>query len=587
MAASPPPSHSPRSHTDLSTPDDATVFTLTAADKVSYDFRLTSHMCTYSLFLQTAKDVAATEGYVPVGSAQAVRDYVAYLQYRELRQQLSMELARPADALSVPHAGPSTATHTHTTSVENTRPVLVHHQRMMDVVNADDEVWRSPFLREERLLDGSLYDSIEADTNVFDHDVQGPVGYEARHLDCDRTYALPAEEERQQAWWSVGGGDGGDANSTNSREGGGRATATLQEADTHVSAATMSSGAHPSHSVGEAVLPLSSPTELLERHRVQTRTTSLPSSSSSSVSSPSEASLAAYRAEAAGHNHSGGNGFCASAAGDVVSSSSLAGEPGYGAALALEAQDGLLFIERVLLPHEWRRGDENGPGGQHSALPSVATASLPTQSGVTLMPHQQLRLLELISVADFMGTQSLVELCANYLAAWLMDRTDEDVVQSFLAVPAETQTGVSGDPHEATFVPKYRLTGATSFQEPWLRLATPAECTTAAAAGKDVREPPSPSTTAFTAAAGGQAETKAAKKKAAAAAAASARKSAGKGKPGVKAALPEAAGEGETGPPASTGLSGKAPQQALLSGDQRLSVVRQMKRKGSIMISPY
>ncbi|KPI89490.1 hypothetical protein ABL78_1366 [Leptomonas seymouri] len=575
-----------------STPINPAFFTLTSADGVAYTFRLTPHMWTHSLYLQAAKEVGATVGFVPVGSAQAVRDYAAYLQYVEFSMQLSEELAKgnaPDEHNRVHHqstgvslttaslsAGVRNQVHATSDQVSNHGAVGTRQQRRRQgsgARSAMNDEWLSPFQCEEYILRSWLIDGAEGELELNCNKGDGPVGYEVQPLDCDRAYAQHANEllalrdETAPA-------DRGDANG----EGGG--VRRPGEEGRGLAATGAASGAANSNAADEAAVNFQVDATDMRRRRPLTPAPSLSSSRSSSATSStsvSEASLAAYRADAQrGIPRRPGLRF-------------LGREPGYSAQLALEDCEGVLFLERVLLPYAWRdRGAAAGanrgtsadtpaqactPKGDAAAVPRLPSS---TPEGVLTAPQQR-RLLELIAVADFLGTQSLVELCAKYLAAWLMDHTDEAIVQSFLV-----ETGGDGSTLTGASASKTELTGTALFQDPWLRRSTtslkpegtPAEVLSSSAPQR-TRTP-------------SHRESKSSKKNNASLQ----QKTTERGKrnegAGVKADE-GAAGDAEGGPPAMEAvLASDASQHSpLLSGDQRLSVVRQLKRSGAIMTSPY
>jgi hypothetical protein len=639
LGRSPALSATPASAQRLSAVDSATSFTLVSADDVPYAFHLSADMCTHSLYLQTAKEVGAVEGCVPVGTAQAVRDYVAYLKYLELRSQLAIELARNDNSGSTVRESRGAATASSsspaTTTLLSMKPrqegqeartaaLQVHsvpfnqqpRARPLTTGALDDE-WLSPFLWEEGVLAGSLFN--EADEDV---DLTAPcgtaslVGYELQPLDCDRNYVQHAAALWH--WLAVeelaalrGEAPSAEQEGTDIDDQAGRRLAMAAAAETseEVISATLRGAAvgGPDDAAGEVGEDANA---RLPPPLIATENASF--SLSSSTSSLSEASLAAYKADV---QRCAGLREC-----DVPL---LGREPGYGAQLALQEREGMFFIERVLLPHEWRRGCVNVShgGAPHTSDLCNATAShdercsagggegiigqgvgaarnkLVSSDAMRLQPFssstaqafltasQQRRLLELIAVADFLGTQSLVELCATYLAAWLMDRSDEEVVQSFLAESAAegVRVGTSAP------VPKYQLTGATVFQEPWLRRTTSAELTAASSKAGDATAEAAPqkcppqSTGAST-----KRAMKPVKKSTAAA---TSKK--GKRSKDTKEAAEEAEEDEEkrrvdaSSRTATSIASGANQRSGLISGDQRLSVVRQVKRNGSIMISPY
>ncbi|KPA81121.1 hypothetical protein ABB37_04471 [Leptomonas pyrrhocoris] len=577
------------------TTTDPPFFTLISADEVAYTFALTPYMCTRSLYLQTAKEVGAAEGAVPVGSAQAVRDYVSYLQYLDLRAQLSAELEKGRDRPTSNKenrgslvVSPTTASssaevrrQTHAaagqdnhTSVSNLRQ---QQQQQTGARRATDDEWLAPFLREESLLSSSILDSIAGEMHLSCGEGSEPVGYEVKPLDCDRTYAQHAQELRGRLTVESLSAFRGGATPADQEDAGfdGRGERTRGDANHGLAVGVAASGVYTSENANE---PAASTYVDAEDVRLQRppplllSSSSSSSSRSSSSSSVSETSLAAYRAEAH-RDIAGGSG-----------PRSVGQGPGYGAYLALDAREGVFFVERVLLPHEWRRSHGAARANRCTAADQTVPSLPSTASAVLLTASQQRRLLELISVADFLGTQSLVELCANYLAAWLMDRTDEEIVESFLV-----ETAGEGSSTTSASAARFGLTGASPFQEPWLKRPAAPSTTDGAAT-----EAPTSSAQRSTDARA-RTELKATRKKdAPAAMVAPQRKTAGRGKRGKGTEEPvhdegeEKRNEKDSPSAAEAASASNArPRRALLSGDQRLSVVRQVKRSGSIMISPY
>lgn len=655
------PAVAPAAVARLRDADAAVPFALTTADAVTYTFFLSPRMCSHSLYLQTAKEVAAREGHVPVGTAQAVRDYVAYLQYVDLRAQLATELAKGCNAQQREHGGRPTDAAAASPAVAAPLPIAGRQPALTAAAavaattttasvaaggtpwavarEPSEDVWMSPFLWEEALLNRATLNngnaSEEPRLTPPTFDGNGVIGYELQPLDCDRTYAQHAATLRH--WLTVGelAALRGEAALAESDDADGRGDGQRvegQEGRTHVvlpgtDVVAAPPGPNPGHAVHATA-------DAVQLHPQLTQSAAVPSSRSSSTASSSSsaslsaASLAAYKAEVRRQM---------SASFDVPS---LGQEPGYGAHLALDDAEGVFFIERVLLSHVWHnsaggeeeeeedtlvklsdhhhndsshttkltgqphmeRGSAASPspmtGFAAHASPSIGevveqdppllSSSFSPTSRVALSVRQQRRLLELISVADFLGTQSLVELCANYLAAWLMDRTDDEIVRSFLTAPAQESAGVPcGEgmpPTSPPPQPLYELTGATAFQEPWLRQIVPAERTTASAKAAVTTTasaaPQSPTNVVST-----SKDAKTARKKNAAVGGKK------KGRRCKDAEELKDKREGEEaaggGPPAAATTMTANTRRSLLSGDQRLSVVRQVKHDGSIMVSPY
>ncbi|XQJ30162.1 hypothetical protein NXY56_006241 [Leishmania guyanensis] len=570
-------------------------------------------MCSHSLYLRSARDVGASEGSVPVGSAQAVRDYVAYLQYSEFRRKLATELA------TLNAATPS----------ETTRSPLPAVAALAGVPHAEHSVRGDG--------GGEVYDVAQSwllpwDEDDVGHD--GAYGYGVQPLDCDRAYACHAS--RPQNWFTAaelssfrgrtlseeealtGMGDG--------RHGRSPVAATVSPMSATASAPMLpsSTAALPLSPLPPAVTLADAPESALHLHRspqlLAAADSSLSSSSDSFSSSVSTASLEAYESAARATSGVGGGPH------DRRQRKYLGEELGYGEFVALGDSEGLFFIEHVLLAHEPVRGATPAPtagarwtddasekvteGSEHgltsqssqgahfapaasqkatAATAATSEASFPSHTDpiVTLTVRQQCRLLELISVADFMGTQSLVELCATYLATWLMDHTDEEIVQSFL-----TTVGLSCA--AAATEASVRVTGAASYNEPWIAAAL-RDDVAPEKSGRDANVSlPSVGVSSTSGVGKSRTETATtAAKKRHATITAAAPKHAGKQKGhraasmDVTAAEPSNCDEGARA--SSTALTAGDPACAplLLTGDQRLALLRQMKRDNSIIVSPY
>lgn len=576
-------------------------FSLVSASGVSVRFRVTPHMCAHSLYLHSAREVAAADGAVPVGSTQAIHDYIAYMQYSDLREQLAAELARsPAvhDRIEVPvSAKPAAPLFDDPAADENSG---VDHEGGVYLPElVAPPLWEDPGL-------------VHA---------EGARGYVVQPLDCDRAYAEHAAQLRH--WFtaaelsslrgdaSAGTGAATATPATASSSGGARprshprspaSTASPSPPHAAVRAATHLPSAAAGPSTAEPLPPPafppveSGPRRGQGRPR-QRRYSFMPSSSTSSSSSVSSSvtstpGLASSGAQAGGSAAEGSN----AAPSPPLSGGRRAGmceTLGYGEYVALDMPDGMFFMEHVLLP-------ERAPRAA-SASTKASTRHLPGRDvgDALLSAAQQCRLLELIAVADFMGTQPLVELCATYLAAWLMDHTEEDLVASFLA-PASPAGPASELTSALPQANRFRLTGATALTEPWIVAAGSSHGVGLAGAAPASPLSAAPGAAGGSSATGGNAALGAApsnttKKKGAAS---TESKQAGKqrGKAPQGGATPPDAGghDGLSGsatvtvadPTAATTVAASA-LPCLLSGDQRLALLRQMKRDNSIMVTPY
>ncbi|KAK7201397.1 hypothetical protein NESM_000202200 [Novymonas esmeraldas] len=520
--------------------DASFAFALTAADECSVPFLVTPYMCAHSPYLRSARDVAATEGTVPVGTAQAVRDYVAYLHYCDLREQLAAELAR-CTAVSDTAASSSPA-------------------------SAEPPAWRTAMgdaVRDGR--HGELHDAEVPLPSPWGEDVPvqyGAHGVTAQPLDCDRAYTRHATRLRR--WFTAaelasfrgGSGGGGDAVHVDAGDvvhRGTRSPVVTAAAATLAPPPRLPADPHSeSHSplVADAPRPFPAAAEAL-------------STSSSLTSSASTASLEAYESAARASDSAGGP-----QRGRRHPGTCLGEDLGYGEYTALDDPDGLFFIEQVLLTAH------KPPHGTPSQEPACAGRP-------ALSVRQQCRLLELIAVADFMGTQRLVEVCATHLAAWLMDTADDELVRGFIAPPGTADAPVS-----------FTLTSSTTVAEPWI---VPVTEVRGAAPAPSLQDADAPIALAGDFKTRREAAAAAAKRGGAGAAAAPTKRAAKqKGKSSAHADVVAAHGAGEhdgndgvsstCAPPRAT-LDVSAPP--LLSGDQKLSLLRQMKRDNSIIVSPY
>ncbi|KAG5469829.1 hypothetical protein CUR178_01969 [Leishmania enriettii] len=591
-------------------------FTLVSADGVSFHFRVTAGMCTNSLYLRSARDVGASEGSVPVGSAQAIRDYVAYLQYSDFRKQLAAELARStAAATAVATASPLPAV----------TPLSGLSQAECDVRRGG--AWEAR-------------DAVPSWMFLLDEDEvaeSGVDGYTLQPLDCDRAYTRHASQLRHgfTATEMTSRGETAVEDAALARTGDDRhgrspvapsASPVLAMASTPTP--SLSNAALSFESIPLGMTPDDAPESTRHPHHSSRRLGATSPSSPSLSSSVSAASLEAYESAARATDGVGGSPC------GRQPRIRLGEELGYGEFVALGDPEGLFFVEHVLLAYDSARSaasvstaetrwvDDNpskGTEGSERGLMSessqgarstpVASQKMPASTAaassaplpshpdpnVTLTVRQQCRLLELISVADFMGTQPLVELCATYLATWLMDQTDEEIVQSFLTPASPISAGASATAGRAPTL--FKATGATPFNEPWIApiardsvapgisgeatgvLRSSAGASSMSGVGKSRME-----TAAATAATA---------KKRNAATAAAAQKRAGKQKSGYAAStdatavksLDDNGGDGATCTSSIPGDSAQAP--LLLTGDQRLALLRQIKRDNSIMVTPY
>ncbi|KAG5495173.1 hypothetical protein JKF63_02228 [Porcisia hertigi] len=595
-------------------------FTLVSADDVPLHCYVTPYMCTHSLYLRSARDVGASEGSVPVGSAQAIRDYVAFLQYSELRNQLAAELARSTAATGAP------ATES---SLPRVAP-LVRTSRFEHCLGDDDA--------------GKVYDAVRPLLSPCDWDemgTDGPYGYVMQPLDCDRAYARHTSQLRH--WYTAtelasfraevtsentlmkGIEDGRHRRSPVMVGASPTSTAESALASSSSAAARFSEPLPPAVASGDDVEGTRHRGSLPRRFSwMQSSSTSSSSSLSSSVST---ASLEAY--PSAVHATSGVGGGPR----EGHPRTYLGEQLGYGEFVALDNPECIFFIEHILLAHEptrafaaaWTAGvrrtsdtpvqatEKSKQGlisqslrGAGSALevPHTSTTTTTTTSAVPFPSHtdpvvtltfqQQCRLLELISVADYMGTQPLVELCATYLATWLMDHTDEDIVHSFVttAPPIGRAVGTGAPSAPVSF----KVTGAASFKEPWIVSvpgggvppAKSSEATNVSLPSAGVLP-----TSGLANLSTKTVETAAVAKKRCAAAAATALKHVGKEKGNRTGLTPTTAvvpsnydGCGG-GIPTASSDSDRLQSSFLLSADQRLVLLRHMKRDNSIVVSPY
>ncbi|TPP55488.1 hypothetical protein CGC20_10410 [Leishmania donovani] len=497
-----------------------------------------------------------------------VRDYIAYLQYSDLRKQLAAELARPTAATGATATGAPLPPVASLVGV----PPPEHGLRGDGARKVCDtaQSWLFPWDEDEIGRDGAH-------------------GYAAQPLDCDRAYTLHANRLRH--WLTAAElasfrGETALEDAALARTGGGRRGRSPMAAAASPVPATTSASMLPFFA---ADLPLEPPP-----------TASAARATSGVDGGPHDRRQRTYLGE----------------------------ELGYGEFVALGDPEGLFFIEHVLLAHEttqgataastagarWAsdnsdkvtgdreqgltsqssQGVRSAPEASRKTAASTAAASaapLPSHADpiVTLTARQQCRLLELISVADFMGTQSLVELCATYLAAWLMNRTDEEIVQSFLttAGPSSAAAGAGASSAPTSF----KVTGAASFNELWI----------APLLGDDVAPGKSGEATNMPLPSAGVTATSGVVKprmEAATAAAVTKRnaampKRAGKlkgnhaGSTDATAAGPLKYAGGDRGPTTASAAVEPAHAPLLLTDDQRLVLLRQMKRNNSIIVSPY
>ncbi|KAG5469484.1 hypothetical protein LSCM1_02705 [Leishmania martiniquensis] len=584
-------------------------FTLVSADGASFPFSVTADMCANSLYLRTARDVGASEGSVPVGSAQAIRDYVAYLQYSEFRKQLAAELARSTAAAIV----------------ATTASPLPAAAPITGVSRADEGARRGGACDACAAVQPSMFpwDEDELGQN-------GVHGYSVQPLDCDRAYTCHANRLRHWLTSTELASFRGETAFEDPALAGigderrGRSPLTATSAPTPSSNAALSL-----ESLPLAMTPVNAPEGTRHQHHSSQRFAATPPlsppSSTSLSSSVSSASLEAYEnaARAVGGPY------------DRWQRKRLGEELGYGELVALGDPEGLFFIERVLLAYESAPGAASAPttgsrwpgetaakdaGGSEEVLApqssqsahSVPAASQKTPGrtaaassasfrshpdpNVALTARQQCRLLELISVADFMCTQSLVELCATYLATWLMDSTAEDIVQSFLTTAGSISVVAGAGACSAPTL--FQATGAASFNEPWVapvrredvvpgkvREATRVSLTSAGASCMSGAGTPHMETVTATSK----------KRSPAAAAAVGKRVSKQKGSHAASKDANAAEPLGENGEGRATTTititsstaDGPADASLLLTGDQRLALLRQMKRDNSIMVCPY
>ncbi|CBZ30005.1 conserved hypothetical protein [Leishmania mexicana MHOM/GT/2001/U1103] len=577
-------------------------------------------MCAHSLYLRSARDVGASEGSVPVGSAQAVRDYIAYLQYSDLRKQLAAELAKPTAAAGATATGAPLPPVAPLVGV----PPAEHSLRGDGARDECDTAksWLFPWDEDEIGRDGAH-------------------GYVVQPLDCDRAYALHANRLRH--WFTAAElasfrgktvlEDAALAGTGGGRRGRSPVAATASPVPETASAPMLpsSTAALPLELPPPAVTPVDAPQSAHHLHHSPQSFTATPSSSSSAsstslTSSVSTASLEAY--ESAARATSGVDG----GPHDRRQRTYLGEELGYGEFVALGDPEGLFFIEHVLLAHEptqgshpaskagtrWTGGDldkatkdreqglssqssqgvRSAPEASQTTAASTAAASAPSLPSnadpiVTLTARQQCRLLELISVADFMGTQSLVELCATYLAAWLMNRTDEEIVQSFLTTAGPSSA--AADAGASSAPTSFKVTGAASFNEPWIAPLLRDDVAPDKSSEAANMSLPSAGVTSTSGVVKPRMETAtaAAVKKRNAAAAAAVPKQAGKqkgnhaGSTDAAAAGPLKYAGGDRGTTTASAAVDPAQAPLLLTDDQRLVLLRQMKRDNSIIVSPY
>ncbi|KAG5493630.1 hypothetical protein JIQ42_02003 [Leishmania sp. Namibia] len=596
-------------------------FTLVSADGVSFHFCVTAGMCTNSLYLRSARDVGASEGSVPVGSAQAVRDYVVYLQYSDFRKQLAAELARSTTAATA-------------AATASPLPAVTP---LSGFSHAEYGVRRGGAWEARDAVPSWMFSWDEDEVNE-----SGVDGYALQPLDCDRAYTRHASHLRHgftATEMTSFRGETAVEDAALARTGDDRhgrspvaPSASPMLAMTSTPTPLSSNAALSFESIPLGMTPDDAPESTRQPHhsspRLAATSPSSPPSSTSLSSSVSAASLEAYESAARATDGVGG-GPCGRR-----QRIRLGEELGYGELVALGDPEGLYFVEHVLLAYDSARSatsasttearwtDDNpfkGTEGSERGLMSessqgasstpVASQKMPASSAaassaplplhpdpnVTLTMRQQCRLLELISVADFMGTQPLVELCATYLATWLMDRTDEEIVQSFLttASPISAATGASAGRAPTLF----KATGATPFNEPWI--APIARDSVAPGISGEATGVSRPSAGASSMSGVGKsrmetaAATAATAKKRNVATAAAAQKRAGKQKSDYAAStdataaksLDDNGGGGATYTSSIPGDSAQAPP--LLTGDQRLALLRQMKRDNSIMVTPY
>lgn len=546
---------------------------------------------------------------MPVGSAQAVRDYIAYLQYSDLRKQLAAELAKPTAAMGATVTGAPRPPVASSIGV----PPPEHGLRGDGAREVCDtaQSWLFPWDEDEIGRDGAQ-------------------GYVVQPLDCDRAYALHANRLRH--WFTAAElasfrGETVLEDAALAGTGGGRRGRSPVAATASASMLPFSTAALPLEPPPPAVAPADAPESAHHPSHSPQSFAATPSSSSSASSASltsfvSTASLEAY--ESAARATSGVDG----GPHDRRQRTYLGEELGYGEFVALGDPEGLFFIEHVLLAHEptqgatpastagarWTSGNsdkvtedrEQGLTSQSSqgvrsapeasgktaaSMAAASAAPLPShvEPIVTLTARQQCRLLELISVADFMGTQSLVELCATYLAAWLVNRTDEEIVQSFLttAGPSSAAAGAGASSAPTSF----KVTSAASFNEPWI----------APLLRDDVApEKPGEATSMSLPSAGVPAMFGVVKPRMETATAAAVKKrnaavpkQAGKlkgnhaGSTDATAAGPLKYAGGDRGTTTASAAVDPVHAPLLLTDDRRLVLLRQMKRDNSIIVSPY
>ncbi|KAG5469126.1 hypothetical protein LSCM4_02523 [Leishmania orientalis] len=592
-------------------------FTLVSADGVSFHFCVTAGMCTNSLYLRSARDVGASEGSVPVGSAQAVRDYVAYLQYSDFRKQLAAELARSTAAAT---ASPLSAV-----TPPSGFSQAEYGVRRGGACEARDAVPSWMFSWDEDEVTESGVD-----------------GHALQPLDCDRAYTCHACRLRHgftATELTSSRGETAVEEAALARTGDDRhgrspvaPSALPMLAMTSTPTPSSSNAVLSFESIPLGMAPDDAPESTRYPHHSSPRfaatSPSSPPSSTSLSSSVSAASLEAYESAARATDGVGG-GPC-----DRRQRIRLGEELGYGEFVALGDPEGLFFVEHVLLAYDSARSaasastaearwmDDNPSKGtevsecglmsessqgarstpvasQKMPASTAAASSAPSPShpdpNVTLTVRQQCRLLELISVADFMGTQPLVELCATYLATWLMDRTDEEIVQSFLTTASPISAGTGASAGRAPTL--FKATGATSFNEPWI--APIARDSVAPGISGEAAGVSRPSAGASFMSGVGKsrmetaAATAATAKKRNGTTEAAAQKRAGKQKSDYAASTDATTAKssddnGDGGATYTSSIPGDSAQAPLLlTGDQRLALLRQMKRDNSIMVTPY
>lgn len=566
-------------------------FTFVSSDNVRVEASLTPFMVSNSMYLHAAVEAGEVEGYVPVATAATLQLYIAFSQYMEYHHRLRTEFAaemQQSNAGATPYSA---------------------EMRSMDTQQDAEEHWtgsiRQAFFgagRHEVCRPTSPpldCDALYARAARYGHQPTGPSPDEASDQ-SERPVQQYRRQSMQQRYYRRGTATApaADASSTTT-------PTTINTAATPTAASAPVEAVDGSVLTGGASEEDSDGMEMVARSRYSSyyRTTSI----SSSDASVMEEGVVASSGSTFAKKETAGK--------DVISAvyrrPMVGVQPGYGEVLLTEDREGVFFIENILLQPDSAAfssircsataPSSDAPNLQKTTTGAVSVASPPR---LWLTVSQQLQLLMLLTTADFLGDQRLVELCSRYLAAWLMDCDEGELIASFLSCGGDASatspplpspvkqtsicsaTTTAAPPAFADVVnhDQLILSRATSMQERWL---IPAETPSATI-----------SATAAVAATGIATSAAASSRKAKRSGAASAAKtrpadpSKSGGAPAVKPQRPATLAAVESVPiPHGIVLSSDERDSccysSYLSADQRLSLLRHIKQSGATRVDPY